>query len=98
MLEESQSVGVGSLTPRREWIAKSHPFYPVSKAGVVSLSETLYPELHRRGLGVSVVCPGFFPTHVGEHAHFQDERKRAQAERLMRSSPITAQDVARAVV
>jgi NAD(P)-dependent dehydrogenase (short-subunit alcohol dehydrogenase family) len=72
--------------------------YSVSKAGVVSLSETLYAELHRRGLGISVVCPGFFPTHVIEHAHFQDERKRAIAERLMRNSPITAEDVARAAV
>ncbi|HEY1784171.1 MAG TPA: SDR family NAD(P)-dependent oxidoreductase, partial [Pirellulales bacterium] len=72
--------------------------YSVSKAGVISLSETLYAEQHRHGLGVSVVCPGFFPTQVIERAHFQDEQKRALAERLMHDSPITAQDVARAAI
>jgi NAD(P)-dependent dehydrogenase (short-subunit alcohol dehydrogenase family) len=72
--------------------------YSVSKAGIVSLSETLYAELHPRGVGVSVVCPGFFPTQVLEDAHFQDERKRALARRLMRDSPITAQDVAQAAL
>jgi NAD(P)-dependent dehydrogenase (short-subunit alcohol dehydrogenase family) len=87
-------------------VASSAPFfnspgmgaYSVSKAGVISLSETLYAELEPRGLGVTVVCPGFFPTQVTERAHFQDERKRAVAERLMRDSPITAQDVARAAI
>ena len=72
--------------------------YSAGKAGVVSLSETLYAELHRRGLGVTVVCPGFFASQVCEDAHFQDERVRALAKRLMRESPITAQDVARAAV
>ena len=38
--------------------------YSVSKAGILSLSETLYAELRPRGVGVSVVCPGFFPTNV----------------------------------
>jgi short-subunit dehydrogenase len=72
--------------------------YSVSKAGVVSLSETLYAEVRRCGISVSVVCPGFFPTRVIENTHFQDERKKAVAERLMRESPITAHDVARAAV
>jgi NAD(P)-dependent dehydrogenase (short-subunit alcohol dehydrogenase family) len=56
--------------------------YSVSKAGVISLSETLYAELHRRGLGVSVLCPGFFPTQVkssptagrGGSGHSRDPR------------------------
>ena len=56
------------------------------------------PSCTDAGLGVSVVCPGFFPSQVCEGAHFQDERARALAERLMRDSPITAQDVARAAV
>jgi NAD(P)-dependent dehydrogenase (short-subunit alcohol dehydrogenase family) len=34
--------------------------YNVSKAGVISLSETLRTELKRDGVGVSVVCPAFF--------------------------------------
>ena len=34
--------------------------YNASKAGVVAVSETLHGELAGQGIGVSVVCPGFF--------------------------------------
>jgi len=72
--------------------------YSVSKAGVISLSETLYAELRPLGVGVSVVCPGFFQTNLLEDAHFQDDQQRAFAQRLMRDSPISAENVARAAV
>jgi NAD(P)-dependent dehydrogenase (short-subunit alcohol dehydrogenase family) len=72
--------------------------YSVSKAGVISLSETLYAELRPCGVGVSVVCPGFFLTNLLRDAHFQHEQVRALAERMMRNAPITAEDVARAAV
>src|ERR1051325_10435843 len=38
--------------------------YDVSKYGVVALSEGLRPELAPRGIGVSVLCPGFVRTEI----------------------------------
>ena len=48
--------------------------YNVTKAAVVSLSETLAGELYGSGVGVSVLCP-----HVLPHAH---RRERARARRV----------------
>ena len=38
--------------------------YGVSKYGVVALSESLRAELAPRGIGVSVLCPGFIRTNI----------------------------------
>jgi NAD(P)-dependent dehydrogenase (short-subunit alcohol dehydrogenase family) len=38
--------------------------YNVSKYGVVALSEGLRPEFAPRGIGVSVLCPGFVRTNI----------------------------------
>jgi NAD(P)-dependent dehydrogenase (short-subunit alcohol dehydrogenase family) len=38
--------------------------YNVSKYGVVALSEGLQRELAPRGIGVSVLCPGFIRTQI----------------------------------
>jgi NAD(P)-dependent dehydrogenase (short-subunit alcohol dehydrogenase family) len=42
--------------------------YGASKHAVVALSEVLYHDLAAAGasVGVSVVCPGFVPTHLGQ--------------------------------
>jgi NAD(P)-dependent dehydrogenase (short-subunit alcohol dehydrogenase family) len=40
--------------------------YNVSKYGVVALSEGLRQELAPRGIGVSVLCPGFIRTHIAD--------------------------------
>jgi NAD(P)-dependent dehydrogenase (short-subunit alcohol dehydrogenase family) len=42
--------------------------YNVSKFGVVALSETLFHELKMMGdkIGISVLCPGFVNTNIGE--------------------------------
>jgi NAD(P)-dependent dehydrogenase (short-subunit alcohol dehydrogenase family) len=44
--------------------------YTVSKHGVVALSETLRTELAARvpGVGVTVLCPGYVPTRIGDAA------------------------------
>jgi NADP-dependent 3-hydroxy acid dehydrogenase YdfG len=44
--------------------------YNVTKHGVVTLSETLYQELQAAGsqIGVSVLCPGWVKTRIGESA------------------------------
>jgi NAD(P)-dependent dehydrogenase (short-subunit alcohol dehydrogenase family) len=46
---------------------RNHP-YDVSKYGVVALSEGLRPELAPRGIGVSVLCPGFIRTQIMDSA------------------------------
>ncbi|MBC7506908.1 MAG: SDR family NAD(P)-dependent oxidoreductase [Sandarakinorhabdus sp.] len=45
-------------------IAAVAPAYNVTKYGVVALSEGLRPALAERGIGVSVLCPGFIRTRI----------------------------------
>ena len=72
--------------------------YNVAKAGVVSLSETLYAELHRDGVGVTCVCPGFFATNLLAGGRFTDDRQKQLADAYMQRARITADDVADAIV
>src|SRR5260370_18124395 len=44
-------------------VSNSSVAYNVSKYGVVALSEGLRLELAPRGIGVSVLCPGFIRPH-----------------------------------
>jgi NAD(P)-dependent dehydrogenase (short-subunit alcohol dehydrogenase family) len=63
--------------------------YNVSKYGVVALSEGLRVELAPRGIGVSVLCPGFIRTQIMDSGRNLPERfDRPSDERLaaMRSS------------
>jgi len=63
--------------------------YNVSKYGVVALSEGLRAELAQRGIGVSVLCPGFVRTQIMDSLRNLPERfDRASDDRLaaMRSS------------
>jgi NAD(P)-dependent dehydrogenase (short-subunit alcohol dehydrogenase family) len=70
--------------------------YNVSKAGVVALSETLAAEAARDGVGVTVLCPSFFPTNImSASVGALDEGKRHFAEEAMRRSRHSADDVAR---
>jgi NAD(P)-dependent dehydrogenase (short-subunit alcohol dehydrogenase family) len=48
--------------------------YNVSKYGVVALSEGLRPELASRGIGVSVLCPGFIRTQIVDSGRNLPER------------------------
>ena len=49
-------------------ISGSGNAYNVTKYGVVALSEGLRVELAPRGIGVSVLCPGFIRTHIVDSA------------------------------
>ncbi len=51
--------------------------YNVTKAAVVSLSETIYGELKGENVGVSVVCPTFFKTNVMQHSRGNEAQKAA---------------------
>jgi NAD(P)-dependent dehydrogenase (short-subunit alcohol dehydrogenase family) len=48
--------------------------YNASKYGVVALSEGLRPVLGPRGIGVSVLCPGFIKTNIWSSARNRPER------------------------
>ncbi|HWL88118.1 MAG TPA: SDR family NAD(P)-dependent oxidoreductase [Polyangiaceae bacterium] len=69
--------------------------YNVTKAGVVALSETLYPELAPFGVGVTVLCPMFFKTGIVENSRGIGEEQRALAQRLLDRAKLNANDVAR---
>jgi len=47
--------------------------YNTTKAAVISLSETLRGELAPHNIGVTVLCPSFFKTHLLDTATFSDE-------------------------
>jgi NAD(P)-dependent dehydrogenase (short-subunit alcohol dehydrogenase family) len=59
-------------------VAAVAPGYNVTKYGVVALSEGLRPTLAAKGIGVSVLCPGFIRTRIMESARAIPERLAGQ--------------------
>ena len=77
--------------------------YNVTKAGVVSLSETMRAELGRQGITTTVVCPSFFATRIAENMRSTDPALAAVALRLVSGEGIpgpklTAADVAEKIL
>lgn len=68
--------------------------YNVSKAGVLSLSETLAAELSGTGIGVTVLCPTFVKTNIVESGRITAQ-STDMANRLMRWTGLSAARVAR---
>ncbi len=68
--------------------------YNVSKAGVLSLSETLAAELSGTGIGVTVLCPTFVKTNIVESGRITAQSSEA-ANLLMRWTGLSAARVAR---
>ncbi|WNG47767.1 SDR family oxidoreductase [Archangium minus] len=68
--------------------------YNATKAAVVSLSETLQNELADDRIGVSLVCPSFFKTNLGDSLRTSDPGMRTALTKLLERSPITADDIA----
>ena len=68
--------------------------YNVAKAGLIALSETLFHELRPRGVGVTVVCPGFFPSQLIPCGRFSSEQTRRRAEEFSATARLTADGVA----
>ena len=63
--------------------------YNVSKAGVLSLSETLAAELAGTGVNVTVLCPTFVKTNIVETGRISD-KSTEMADRLMRLDRVLA--------
>lgn len=73
--------------------------YNVTKAGVVSLSETLYSEYKTQGIRVAVVCPTFFRTNIiGAMRGATTKKEDAQVIRWMERSKVQAPGVAKAAI
>ena len=68
--------------------------YNVTKAAVISLSDTLRAELEPYGVRTTVVCPGFVRTNLGDRLRSPDPALVTMLDRLMKSSKITPADVA----
>jgi NAD(P)-dependent dehydrogenase (short-subunit alcohol dehydrogenase family) len=68
--------------------------YNLTKAGVISLSETLRIELAARNIGVTVLAPTFFKTRLMESFYSPDDRQCRLANRFFDKSHCTANDVA----
>lgn len=73
--------------------------YNVTKAGVVSLSETLYAEYKSSGIHVTVLCPTFFKTNIiGSGRGATTEKEDAQISRWMERAKVQAPGVAKAAI
>jgi NAD(P)-dependent dehydrogenase (short-subunit alcohol dehydrogenase family) len=72
--------------------------YNVTKAAVISLSETLRIELAPHNVGVTVVCPTFFKTNLMDQFKSTDERQRKLAEEMFAKANTSAEKIARHVV
>lgn len=72
--------------------------YNVSKAAVVSLSETLRQELAPYGVRTTVVCPGFVHTNLGSGLRSPDPVLAKLADRMIQGGRLTADEVAAHVV
>jgi NAD(P)-dependent dehydrogenase (short-subunit alcohol dehydrogenase family) len=72
--------------------------YNVTKAGVIALSETLRLELEPYGVHTTVVCPAYFRTNLGDRLRSPDPGLAVLMDKLMKSSKVSAEDVAGQVV
>jgi NAD(P)-dependent dehydrogenase (short-subunit alcohol dehydrogenase family) len=69
-------------------ISGSSNAYNVSKYGVVALSEGLRLELAPRGIGVSVLCPGYIRTQIVDSARNLPQRFAGKVGRPPVSGPV----------
>jgi NAD(P)-dependent dehydrogenase (short-subunit alcohol dehydrogenase family) len=72
--------------------------YNAVKAGVVALTETMHHELAPYGVAASVVCPSFFRTNLSASLRGADADVVEKAAALIESSPLSAAEIADAVV
>ncbi len=71
--------------------------YNMSKAAVLSLSETLYGELKEFKVGVSCVMPSFFKTNIMQSSRGGEEVKK-MGQHMIDSSQLSAQAVAQEIL
>jgi NAD(P)-dependent dehydrogenase (short-subunit alcohol dehydrogenase family) len=72
--------------------------YNAVKAAVVAFSETTAHELAPYGVGCSAVCPSYFRTSLMSSLRGDDVDLAAHVRQLVEQSPISADDIAAAVL
>jgi len=72
--------------------------YNLTKAGILSLSETLRIELAEKNIGVSVLLPSFFQTHLMDQLYCDDPEKKAMVRTLFARSTWPADRVAERLI
>ncbi len=70
--------------------------YSCSKAGVISVTETLHYELAPFGVSAHVVCPAFFKSNLTTSMQ-SSEKSVGFVTNLMEKSPLTAADIAQMI-
>jgi NADP-dependent 3-hydroxy acid dehydrogenase YdfG len=68
--------------------------YNITKAAVISLSETIRQELAASNIGVTVSCPMFFNTHLLDNMRYQDAFQTEFAHSAFEHGRLTAEEVA----
>lgn len=69
--------------------------YNVTKAGVISLSETLRIELVKKKIGISVVTPSFFKSDLIDRIYITDEKYKKMANAVFGMTSFTSENIAR---
>lgn len=69
--------------------------YNVTKAGVMSLSETLHAELTGSGVNVTVLCPTVVPTNIANDGRLPERRSDFAKEAMTRFALMDSDTVAR---
>jgi NAD(P)-dependent dehydrogenase (short-subunit alcohol dehydrogenase family) len=72
--------------------------YNVTKAAIISLSETLKSELAPHNIGVTVVCPTFFKTNLLKTMRYTDEFQKTFAETAFENGRLSAEKIAEMTV
>jgi NAD(P)-dependent dehydrogenase (short-subunit alcohol dehydrogenase family) len=72
--------------------------YNTSKAAIIALSETLRSELAPAGIGVTVLCPMFFDTHLLDSMKYTDEFETEFAHATFENARMTSDQVAETAV
>jgi len=72
--------------------------YNVTKAAIISLSETLRTELAPHNIGVTVSCPMFFNTHLLDTMRYRDRFQHEFAHSAFEHGRLSAREVAERTV
>jgi len=72
--------------------------YSVTKAAMVSFSETTYLEVIHEGIWVSAVCPAFFDTNLNTSLRTNDAGMQGVVTKLIKKSGISAENIADKII
>lgn len=68
--------------------------YSVTKAAMVSFSESMYLEFSADNIHVAVVCPAFFDTNLNQSLRSSDPKMQALVTKLIKKSGVSASEIA----